>query len=529
LGPLLGHIADNLFDPSLNVNQMKRACSVRNNSVPVQFHSMVGMPPGAYISDCRLGVAARLLRGTELPVWEIGELVGYSTLQVFSEAFARWSGLRPSVYRQKNSEGANIGSMEGPDLLDPDTLRKACAGALSPQEGKRLIRALQDVYRSQSEAAEEDASVEEGVSTQVSTADEAMATAVWERIQHLSSADQQNLVKERYRFTTPALFDLLRRKSREIGLNHRQRGIELAELALESLYACGRSIPEPRLLNLRTRGWAWLANAKRMAFDLTGAEIAFAAAEGNLPKSGASRFVLAELLELKASLRYFQNRMTEATELQDRAVALFRRVAQPEPLAHALITKATILYHYKGASAEALPALAEARQLLEHSNNTFLRFCLLNNLSHHLLEAQEVKEAAKAVEEARLLTTGYGSSYSEAHLSWSEALLQQSLGREERALALFRQSMHTFLSLDLAHHAAGVSLDLAILHLQQRNEECAIQLIGEMLPTLATPDTQQIVLPALDLLKEAYAAGHLPLSVLQAMRQLWRGSSRPTI
>ena len=89
LKPLLAYIEDNLFDSTLDVNQLKRSCGVRDNSVPIQFHSAVGRPPHGYIEDRRLETACRLLADTNLKIWQISELLGYSSIQVFSRAFSR--------------------------------------------------------------------------------------------------------------------------------------------------------------------------------------------------------------------------------------------------------------------------------------------------------------------------------------------------------------------------------------------------------------------------------------------------------
>lgn len=99
--PLLAYLEKHIFDRALNVHQMKVACGIRDNSVAILFHSQIGQTPKAYISSRRMETAARLLRGTDLRIWEISELVGYSGLGVFSKAFNRWAGQRPLNYRRQ--------------------------------------------------------------------------------------------------------------------------------------------------------------------------------------------------------------------------------------------------------------------------------------------------------------------------------------------------------------------------------------------------------------------------------------------
>lgn len=172
--PLLKYLEEHLFDPALDAKQLKLACGVRDNTLPLLFHHALGLPPYAYIEDCRLQVACRMLRDTDLKVWQIAQLIGYSTLQVFSRAFHRWSGLRPSVYRRKARNDAKgrlpvtTATMETtppppsdsgppPPSSDPEpppsdpliswtTLKKAATGSLKREEADDLARLLARLY-----------------------------------------------------------------------------------------------------------------------------------------------------------------------------------------------------------------------------------------------------------------------------------------------------------------------------------------------------------------------------------------------
>ena len=101
LEPLLTYLEEHLFDPGICVTKLRRDCGVRNNSIFIRFTSILGRTPYAYIEDRRLETACRLLLETELKIWQIAELLGYSSLQVFSRAFTRWSELRPTAYRRR--------------------------------------------------------------------------------------------------------------------------------------------------------------------------------------------------------------------------------------------------------------------------------------------------------------------------------------------------------------------------------------------------------------------------------------------
>lgn len=54
---------------------------------------------GALVAETRLGIAAALLRDTELSVQEIAARMGYGAPSGFARAFGRWAGLSPRAYR----------------------------------------------------------------------------------------------------------------------------------------------------------------------------------------------------------------------------------------------------------------------------------------------------------------------------------------------------------------------------------------------------------------------------------------------
>ncbi len=90
-----------IFDRGFNVNQLCRACGEDAANISTRFSPVVGMTPGAYIASCRLETAWSLILNTDLKVWEIADVVGYRSSQVFTDAFHRWYGLRPTAYHKQ--------------------------------------------------------------------------------------------------------------------------------------------------------------------------------------------------------------------------------------------------------------------------------------------------------------------------------------------------------------------------------------------------------------------------------------------
>lgn len=72
--------------------------------------SQLGRGPMHQVTHLRLRRAAELLQKTTLTMESIAEKVGYQNAFVFSNAFKKWIGWRPSEYRQRKSETALLHS-----------------------------------------------------------------------------------------------------------------------------------------------------------------------------------------------------------------------------------------------------------------------------------------------------------------------------------------------------------------------------------------------------------------------------------
>ncbi|WP_187283448.1 AraC family transcriptional regulator [Streptomyces sp. t39] len=64
-----------------------------------RFTKLMGRPPLAYLTECRMDEAEALLTDTDLSIAQIGRSVGYADAFGFSAAFKRHKGLSPSTFR----------------------------------------------------------------------------------------------------------------------------------------------------------------------------------------------------------------------------------------------------------------------------------------------------------------------------------------------------------------------------------------------------------------------------------------------
>lgn len=316
--PLVEHVERNLFEPDLDFQRMREALSIRDNNRSTLFRRELGLTPAAYVRDCRLELACRLLRDTALGVAWVAELVGYGGPQVFTPAFKRYAGMTPTAYRrqERRAAAAAVPALSAP-LPDssPSGWRRFVLGEATVEDATFLLRNALERYpwirrqllaelltqlaRGVEGARAPHAGLpdEEGderllppLRRWLSGADvEAlMAEELWERIRGWPRADQLAVVRQRF-FATPSLLFLLGTRSEEEAERDPEAGLAIARLALEHAATLDDGGREDGVSTWRAMGWAWIAHAKRMARDEPGAARAFAAGRRQLPEGDEMR------------------------------------------------------------------------------------------------------------------------------------------------------------------------------------------------------------------------------------------------
>ncbi len=326
----LAYYREHLFDPDLNVSAARRELEIRDNSVSTEFGSWLGCTPSHYLRQRRLETAARMLAETDLEEQRIGRAVGFNRYETFYKLYKSWTGMAPSRDRDDPASP-----------LDLPSWHRVFRGELAPEEAEQLLAELHRVYP---EAAAAAGGVD--VPLQKTVVDGAEyeryhAEHLWEGIRGLAFEDQQRQVRG-YLFQSTVLFDLLREKSREVGHRDRTLGIRIAELALGSLDG-HEAVFGDKIHDLRALGWAWLADARRLAGDFEGAEADFAQSDQQWAAVRATKNLeaLATIQLLKGELRVAQRRYPEALELLNESLRLSRLDADSEVRAHALVRRAS--------------------------------------------------------------------------------------------------------------------------------------------------------------------------------------------
>lgn len=522
--PLLAYLESHVYDLDLDYQQLKKACGVRDNTIPALFHQAAGLPPATYIRDCRMETAARLLSESDVKVWQISQLVGYSSLQVFGRAFKRWSKLSPVAYRRRHRKPADrqrrqVSLRRSSEIAD--TFRRALQGQASASEIAMVMEQLVELYpqsvravlASPSSASQEIAAV--APSHPLIASDRVQriqAEAIWSRLADLPEVKQRELIHRDLHLRTSAFFHFLREKSREVGRDDRARGVAVAELALETLSAMEPQPPAEELAGLATLGWASLANARRLALDFSGAESALDRAEHQLQQANPDEELRAEVLTHKAALRWYERRFAEAVQLQSEAIGLLRAVAEPRRIAKGLVWRAAIRLGARKAE-QAIPDLEEALKLAGDYDP--ISHSALPNLVYAYLESGRIADAAQALPRVSELAASAPDRLHALQLTWLEGLVRRATGDTriaDRSLTAAREGL---LEVGAHEHAAGVSLDLAELRFSTGDVEAAAQLASEALPLLASLGLHTETAAAHGTLAASIAAGQVTVDVIR--------------
>ena len=227
------HLEKHLFDPDFDLDRWLRSCDIGEELMRHHFERQTGIDPATYLWDRRLHTASRLLRDTSLSVTAVGELVGYSGRQAFSEAFETWLGERPAVYRQDARREVEKYGLPPEEMLSETFLQRLEAGWLNEDEVE-LVRARLRHIREQ---MEQDGHVEKpaDVDPEEVRFEQLRAQDLWRQIAALSFEDQKSYVENLVGYRTMAVRDLLWAKSYEVEGQARREREMLAACAEEAV------------------------------------------------------------------------------------------------------------------------------------------------------------------------------------------------------------------------------------------------------------------------------------------------------
>jgi len=332
--------------------------------------------------------------------------------------------------------------------------------------------------------------------------DRRRAATLWKSLRALPPQRRRLAVEGERRYWTWALAERLCEESVRAAAHRADEGVELSRLALRVAELAPGSEPwRSRLL-----GWVWafVANARRVQGDLPGAEEGFLRSDRLLEMGADADPGLLDAtrpLDLKASLRRYQGRFDEALALLEQALkANGGDVAR----ARIRINKANTL-ELQGDFEKAIAELHQAESLLKGSQDIRILWVVEHSLIRNLFQLGRYMEAEKRLPEARRRAVETGNELDLLRVLWAEGTVAAGLGQREQAVAALEQVRRYFNVHRIAYDAALVSLELAVLYLEEGRTGEVKRLSEEMFWIFKAQGVHQEALAALRLFCEAGA------------------------
>ena len=107
---IVGYCSEH-FAEELSLEVLESELHLSKYYISHLFSGKLGIRFNDYINSLRISHACRLLRKEDMPITEISEAVGFSTLRTFNRAFAKFRGMTPSEFRRDSSprsDGASL-------------------------------------------------------------------------------------------------------------------------------------------------------------------------------------------------------------------------------------------------------------------------------------------------------------------------------------------------------------------------------------------------------------------------------------
>jgi transcriptional regulator with XRE-family HTH domain len=327
------------------------------------------------------------------------------------------------------------------------------------------------------------------------------AEILWRVLERRKPAERRRLVEMGAKFRTWALSERVCAESVAKAPNHPREALELAELAL----LIAGNVPEEELFRRRLEGYALLfvGNSRRACNELPAADHTLARARKLFVEGAAADpgFLNETWLPwIESALRRDQRRFHEALERIEEALAL----DGGELRGQILLSKSGI-HDALGEPEASTAALIEAEPLIDPDRQPRDAFGLRFNLLVDLCHLERFEEAEAGLGEVRTLAERLsgGEELDLTRVAWLRGKVDAGLGWPEEARAAFEQARRVFHQRELWFDHGLVSLELAVLLLEQGAPAEVRRLAEEMLGIFRALGVEREPLAALKLFWEA--------------------------
>ena len=344
------------------------------------------------------------------------------------------------------------------------------------------------------------------------------------------AAERGAVVHVGRRFQSLALCDLLLDESCDAGSHDSSAAITLAELGiLVADHLDTRYYGSAVVHDMKSRAWAYLGNARRLASDFAGAEQALRFAEALAEDGSADPLEEARLLDLKALLLGDQGWFEEAAEMLDAVVEIYEDVKDLHRKGRTVISKGVYL-GCCGRPQQAVELIGQGLALLDGELDPRLALAARQELAWFLNECGWCERAQGQLDSCRRSQGAGGDARTELRLEWLEARIALRSGRWQEAEHRLGSLLQRFVAAGLGYEAALVMLDVVTLYLElgRRGEIC--RLAEEQLPAVLALDIHRQAAAALVTFQQAAACDRVtPALVGDIAAYLRRACKNPRL
>ncbi len=328
----------------------------------------------------------------------------------------------------------------------------------------------------------------------------AAAGRQWQTLARFKPAQRRLLVQGLLQLRGWALAERLAEESRRAAPRSATTALELAGLAVTvARLAAGSDAWRSRLEGYAR---AFLANALRIQGSLPQADAQWRMVRRlwHAGAAGDPTAILPEwrLLDLEASLRRDAGHFGVALDLLDRAAA-----AAPRAAAGRILLKRGSTLEQAGDATAAAAALREAAPLVIETGDLRLQFGLEFTLTAVLCHLGAFADASAQLPRLRHLTLELANDLDVLRVSWLAARVAAGMGNRQEASAAFSHVREQFADRGNGVASAMVSLDLAILYLEEGRLAEVRRLAQKIWKVLAAQKVEREAVASLKLFCEA--------------------------
>ncbi len=357
--------------------------------------------------------------------------------------------------------------------------------------------------------------------------DRSRAPLLFEELMRHPLGRQKVLVLNTTRYRSWGLIEMLLARSATAWFEAPVDACDHAEVALLLAKSLDPADYGEGLLNdLMARCWVHLGNSRRICSNLREAEEAFARADALLATGTDDPLERANFLRIHASLLRDQRRWAECRATLEKAVAIYHKVGDPHLAGKTLLSFAALQLE-QGEADELVATLREAQSLIEPGREPHLEFGIQYNLIRALVNAERFIEARSVLAKNRDLLARQATDSDHRRLLWLQGVIARGLGQLGPAEAYLLRAREQYAALGLSADAALVSLDLAMVFLQQGKSAEVKRLAQESLPIFQSLEIEREALAAVLIFREAAEAERLTLGILREVSRRLADNREP--